>query len=112
MTLPLSAIDEDAFEEGLGFDGSSIRGWKGISGVDMLLVPDPATAILDPFTEVTTMSLLCGVIDPITREPYGGTRACSPSSAEAYLALERGRRHRVLRPRERSSSSSTTSPTT
>ena len=57
MTLPLSAFDESAFDEGLGFDGSSIRGWQGISESDMLLMPDPASAILDPFTEAPTLSL-------------------------------------------------------
>src|SRR5216117_407438 len=70
MSLPLSAFDESAFDEGLGFDGSSIRGWQGISESDMLLMPDPASAILDPFTEAPTLSLICEIADPITREPY------------------------------------------
>ena len=86
VSLPLSAIDEDAFEEGLGFDGSSIRGWKGISESDMLLIPDPATAIVDPYTEVTTVSLLCGILDPITREPYDRDPRLIAQRAEAYLA--------------------------
>jgi glutamine synthetase len=85
VSLPLSAIDEAAFEEGLGFDGSSIRGWKGISESDMLLMPDPSTAILDPFTEVTTMSLLCGILDPISREPYDRDPRLIAKRAEAYL---------------------------
>src|SRR5512132_2445817 len=71
MSLPLSAFDESAFDEGLGFDGSSIRGWQGIQESDMLLVPQAETAILDPFTEAPTLSILCEVLDPITREPYG-----------------------------------------
>ena len=58
MTLPLSAFDEAAFDEGLGFDGSPIRGWQGIAESDMLLVPQAETAILDPFTEVPTLSIL------------------------------------------------------
>ena len=70
MTLPLTAFDESAFDEGLGFDGSSIRGWQGISESDMLLMPDPASAILDPFTEAPTLSLVCEIVDPVTREPY------------------------------------------
>src|SRR5919199_1896948 len=61
MTLPLSAFDESAFDEGLGFDGSSIRGWQGISESDMLLMPDPASAILDPATEAPTPSLQCEI---------------------------------------------------
>src|SRR5207253_3118364 len=71
MTLPLSAFDEEAFDEGLGFDGSSIRGWQGISESDMLLMPQAETAILDPFAETPTLSLLCEIVDPVTREPYG-----------------------------------------
>ena len=71
MTLPVRALDESAFDEGLGFDGSSIRGWQGISESDMMLVADPASAVLDPFTEAPTLSLVCEIVDPITREPYG-----------------------------------------
>ncbi len=70
VSLPLSAIDEADFEEGLGFDGSSIRGWKGISESDMLLIPDADSAFIDPFMEEPTLSLLCGIVDPITREAY------------------------------------------
>src|SRR6266699_7199862 len=70
MSLPLSAFDESAFEEGLGFDGSSIRGWQGISESDMLLMPQADTAILDPFTEIPTLSVICEIADPLTREPY------------------------------------------
>jgi glutamine synthetase len=70
MTMPLRALDAAAFEEGLGFDGSSIRGWRGIAESDMLLMPDPATAVLDPFTAEPTLSLVCEVADPVTREPY------------------------------------------
>ena len=86
VSLPLTAIDEDAFEEGLGFDGSSIRGWKGIQESDMLLMPDPGTAMLDPFTEVSTLSLLCGIVDPITRDPYERDPRLIAQKAEAYLA--------------------------
>ena len=71
MTLPLTTLEEDHFEEGLGFDGSSIRGWQGISESDMLLVPQADAPILDPYTALPTMSLLCEVIDPLTLEPYG-----------------------------------------
>src|SRR5947207_10491052 len=70
MTLPLSAFDEASFDEGLGFDGSSIRGWQGISESDMLLMPQADTAILDPFTQEPTISILCEILDRVTREPY------------------------------------------
>ncbi len=86
MTLPVSAFDESSFDEGLGFDGSSIRGWQGISESDMLLMPDPSSAILDPFTETPTLSLVCEIADPITREPYGKDPRGVARRAEAYLA--------------------------
>src|SRR5436305_15242452 len=85
MTLPLSAFDESSFDEGLGFDGSSIRGWQGIQESDMLLVPQAETAILDPFTEASTLSILCEVLDPITREPYGKDPRRVARRAEEYL---------------------------
>jgi glutamine synthetase len=85
VSLPISAIDEADFEEGLGFDGSSIRGWKGISESDMLLLPDPGTAFIDPFMAEPTLSLLCGILDPITREPYERDPRLVAKRAEAYL---------------------------
>src|SRR3954465_9268660 len=66
MTLSTSGLDEDPFSDGLGFDGSSIRGFQEIAESDMLLLPDPATEHLDPFHEQRTMSIVCNVIDPIT----------------------------------------------
>jgi glutamine synthetase len=60
----------DVFKDGLGFDGSSIRGWKAINESDMIVVPDATTAVMDPFTEVPTLSFVCDIEDPITREPY------------------------------------------
>ncbi|MEZ4405508.1 MAG: type I glutamate--ammonia ligase [Polyangiales bacterium] len=70
-SVPFHRLTEDAFEDGFGFDGSSIRGWKAINESDMLLVPDASTAVMDPFMEQPTLSLICHVVDPITREPYG-----------------------------------------
>jgi glutamine synthetase len=67
VTLPLSAFDESAFDEGLGFDGSSIRGWQGIAESDMLLLPQADTAIRDPFTADPTISILCEIGDPLTK---------------------------------------------
>src|SRR3954452_21950986 len=70
FSIPMSEFEEAIFEEGLGFDGSSIRGWKAINASDMLVVPDPATARMDPFMERTTLSLICDIEDPLTRERY------------------------------------------
>src|SRR6058998_598580 len=85
MTLPLSAFDESAFDDGLGFDGSSIRGWQGISESDMLLMPDASSAVLDPFTEAPTLSLICEIADPLTREGYGKDPRRVARRAEEYL---------------------------
>ncbi len=68
--IPVGKLDESLFEEGLGFDGSSIRGWQAINESDMLLVPDAETAFVDPFAQMPTMVIICNVQDPITREDY------------------------------------------
>jgi glutamine synthetase len=86
VTLPITAFDESAFDEGLGFDGSSIRGWQGISESDMLLMPQADTAILDPFTEAPTLSLVCEILDPVTREPYAKDPRRVARAAETHLA--------------------------
>ena len=70
FTIPVAKLDEGVFEDGLGFDGSSIRGWQGIHESDMLVLPQSETAFLDPFTAVPTLNLICNVQDPITGEPY------------------------------------------
>ncbi|TWT47429.1 type I glutamate--ammonia ligase [Botrimarina hoheduenensis] len=70
FTIPAGKLDEDVFEDGLGFDGSSIRGWQAINESDMLLMPQPETAFIDPFTELPTLCMICNVQDPITREDY------------------------------------------
>jgi glutamine synthetase len=85
MTLPISAFDESAFDDGLGFDGSSIRGWQGISESDMLLMPDASSALLDPFTEAPTLSLICEIADPLTREGYAKDPRRIAKRAEDYL---------------------------
>jgi glutamine synthetase len=85
MTLPITSFDESAFDDGLGFDGSSIRGWQGISESDMLLLPDATSAILDPFTEAPTLSLLCEIRDPVTGEPYDRDPRLVARRAEAHL---------------------------
>ena len=70
FTIPVNKLDADVFEDGLGFDGSSIRGWQAINESDMLIVPQPETAVLDPFTELPTLMMICNIQDPITREDY------------------------------------------
>ncbi|MDA8388266.1 MAG: type I glutamate--ammonia ligase [Nitrospiraceae bacterium] len=70
FAVPVSEIDEKTFVDGVGFDGSSIRGWQAIHASDMLVMPDPETAILDPFRKYPTLSLICNIIDPVTKEPY------------------------------------------
>src|ERR671935_2959860 len=83
--LSIHALDEEAFIEGLGFDGSSIRGFQEIAESDMILLPDPSTALVDPFHEQKTMSVICTVIDPITREPYTRDPRYVAKKAETYL---------------------------
>src|SRR5919108_5236771 len=85
MTLPVRALDESAFDEGLGFDGSSIRGWQGIQESDMLLMPQAESAILDPATEAPTLSLICEIVDPVTHEPYAKDPRQIARRAEDYL---------------------------
>ena len=70
FTIPVSKLSEDVFEDGLGFDGSSIRGWQAINESDMLVVPQPDTAFIDPFTQLPTLSIICNIQDPITGEDY------------------------------------------
>jgi glutamine synthetase len=85
FSTPMAEMSEDTFEEGIGFDGSSIRGWQPIHMSDMLLVPQPETAKVDPFIEVPTLSLICTVVDPITREGYSRDPRFIAQKAEAYL---------------------------
>jgi glutamine synthetase len=85
FSLPLGALDEEAFTEGLGFDGSSIRGFQSINESDMLLIPDPDTATVDPVLQVPTLYLICNVVDPISREPYTRDPRYIAQKAEAYL---------------------------
>ena len=85
FTIPMSQLSEDVFEEGLGFDGSSIRGWQPIHASDMLVIPDSATAVMDPFMETPTVSLICNIIDPITKEAYSRDPRGIAQKAEAYL---------------------------
>ncbi len=84
-TLPSSQVDEKTFKRGIGFDGSSIRGFQAIQESDMLLMPDPATARRDPFTENPTLSVICNVNDPVTGKPYSRDPRYVAQKAEEYL---------------------------
>ena len=85
FTIPVSELTEGLFKDGSGLDGSSIRGWRAINNSDMLLVPDPATACMDPFCSVPTLSLIGNVVDPITREMYDRDPRFIAQKAEKYL---------------------------
>ena len=86
FTFPVGELSEATFEDGLGFDGSSIRGWQAINASDMLAIPDPATAVMDPFiTSVPTLSLIANISDPITRESYPRDPRYIAQKASIYL---------------------------
>ncbi|AKX95153.1 glutamine synthetase [Moorella thermoacetica] len=85
FSVPLDEFDEGAFTSGVGFDGSSIRGFKTINESDMILVPDPDTAFIDPFCDVPTLSLVCNVYDPMTGQNYNRDPRFVAKKAEAYL---------------------------
>jgi glutamine synthetase len=85
FSVPPSAVDADALSEGIGFDGSSIRGFQEIEESDMLVVPDPTTAFLDPFTSAPTLVLICNVRDPVTGESYSRDARYIAQKSETYL---------------------------
>lgn len=85
VSVPTTAIDEDKLESGQAFDGSSIPGWKGIEASDMLLIPDLATANLDPFREEPTLILSCDVVEPSDLKGYDRDPRSLAKRAEAYL---------------------------
>ncbi len=85
FSIPISVLSDELFDEGIGFDGSSIRGFQKIQESDMLLMPDPETAFLDPFTQIPTLSLICNVRDPVTGQPYSRDPRFVAHKAEQYL---------------------------
>ena len=85
FSVPVSELEESSFEDGYGFDGSSIRGWQPIHASDMLVIPDAATAKIDPFFETTTLVLIGNIVDPLTRESYTRDPRYIAQKAEAYL---------------------------
>ncbi|HJK93620.1 MAG TPA: type I glutamate--ammonia ligase, partial [Polyangiaceae bacterium LLY-WYZ-15_(1-7)] len=84
-SVPIHRLEESSFEDGFGFDGSSIRGYQPINASDMLIIPDASTAKMDPFTQHPTLVLTCDIVDPITREPYARDPRYVARKAAAYL---------------------------
>ena len=69
-TMPIAKLEVDVFKDGYFFDGSSIRGWQPIHASDMIFIPDPTTAVMDPFFKLPTLSLTCDIVDAVTKQPY------------------------------------------
>jgi glutamine synthetase len=85
FSIPVDDLTPDLFEDGIGFDGSSIRGYKAIHESDMLLIADPETAYVDPLLGIPTLDMICNVFDPVTREPYSRDPRYISQKAERYL---------------------------
>jgi glutamine synthetase len=85
LTFPISQMDEGSFEDGFGFDASSIRGWAAIHESDMLLIPDPYKVWMDPFTQEPTLCVVCNAVDPISRQGYAFDPRSVAVRAESYL---------------------------
>jgi len=85
VTMDVSVVDEDMFADGIMFDGSSIAGWKAINESDMTLMPDPETAVIDPFFAQPTLSIFCDILEPSTGEPYNRDPRTTAKKALAYL---------------------------
>jgi glutamine synthetase, type I len=85
VTIPVTSADDDFFENGKMFDGSSIAGWKGIHESDMVLMPDTVTAVMDPFFDEATLNIRCDVLEPTTMKGYGRDPRSLGKNAEAYL---------------------------
>ncbi len=86
LTVPISELTDEVFTDGYGFDGSSIRGWQAINASDMLIIPDPITARMDPFMKDPTLVMICDIVDPITRENYSRDPRNIAKKALAYMA--------------------------
>ena len=85
FSVPIGELEESSFDDGFGFDGSSIRGWQPIHASDMLVIPDAETAKMDPFYAAPTLTLICNIVDPVTREPYTRDPRNIAQKADAYL---------------------------
>ena len=101
VTIPARLVDEDLFRDGKMFDGSSIAGWKGINESDMILMPDAATAVIDPFFEETTVNIRCDVIEPATMQGYERDPRSLGQARRGVPEVHRHRRRRAVRPGER-----------
>ena len=84
-TMPIGKLEVGTFKDGYFFDGSSIRGWQPIHASDMIFIPDPDTAVIDPFLSTPTLSLTCDIVDAITKQPYPKDPRTIAAKAEAYL---------------------------
>jgi glutamine synthetase len=85
LSVPIGELTEELFTDGHGFDGSSIRGWQAINASDMLIIPDPDSARIDPFLKDSTLVMICDVVDPVTRENYSRDPRNIAKKAEAFL---------------------------
>ena len=85
FSVPIGELEESSFEDGFGFDGSSIRGWQPINASDMLVIPDPSTAMMDPFTQHPTVTMICNIADPVTKERYSRDPRYIAQKGEAYM---------------------------
>ena len=94
FSLPARELTPALFDEGIGFDGSSIRAFQEIHESDMILIPDPDTAFMDPIYEIPTMVIICDIYDPMTRQPYTRDARYVAKKAEAYLN-QTGLAHRL-----------------
>ena len=101
VSVPSHTVDEDFFEGGKMFDGSSISGWKGINESDMILMPDDSTAVLDPFTDDPTIILRCDIVEPDTMQGYERDPRSIAKKSRGIPGIDGVRRHGLFRPRAR-----------
>ena len=101
VSLPAGLIDEDFFRDGKMFDGSSIAGWKGIEASDMVLMPEAATAVMDPFADENTLIIRCDILEPATMQGYERDPTFRRQARRGLPQVHRYRGHRLLRPRAR-----------
>ncbi len=102
LTYPVEAqLNEDFFTDGVGFDGSSVRGFQTIDKSDMLLMPDPESAFMDPAYDTPTLSVFANIVDPMTREPYSRDPRYIVRQSRGIYEIHRHRRHRLLWPGSR-----------